>query len=103
MPEEEIKSSGDQLTYKGRPLRRSGNEIYYGSMADKYIITMQVADTTDFSDIKLSGKIAIQLVLTDQDIKPKDRVVKRSEKQGLYNALDIGAIWLELALTEGKH
>lgn len=91
------------LTYKGKPLRRSGNELYYGSMADKYIIMMQVGDTVDFEDLKLSGKITIQLLYTDKDIKMKDRIIKRSEKQGLYNALDIGAIWLERALSEGKH
>ena len=33
------------LVYKNHPLRRVGNLIYYGSMADKYIIMMQVLDT----------------------------------------------------------
>ena len=26
------------LMYKGRPLVRSGNTLYYGSMAEKYVI-----------------------------------------------------------------
>ena len=30
------------LVYKDHPLRRVGNMIYYGSMADPYIILMQV-------------------------------------------------------------
>ena len=33
------------LMYKGHPLRRTGNLIYYGTMAEKYIIMMQVLDT----------------------------------------------------------
>ena len=33
------------LEYKGRPLRRKGNLIYYGSMSDKYIIMLQVMET----------------------------------------------------------
>ena len=33
------------LMYKGHPLRRVGNMIYYGSMADPYIILMQVRET----------------------------------------------------------
>ena len=28
------------LMYKGHPLRRAGNLIYYGTMAEKYIIMM---------------------------------------------------------------
>lgn len=30
------------LVYKGHPLRRKDNLIYYGSMADKYIIALQI-------------------------------------------------------------
>ena len=32
------------LSYKGHPLRRKDNLIYYGSMADKYIIMLQVME-----------------------------------------------------------
>ena len=31
-----------KLTYKGRPLVRCGNDIYYGSMSDPYIVYLQV-------------------------------------------------------------
>ena len=30
------------LTYKGHPLRRKDSLIYYGSMAQKYIIMLQI-------------------------------------------------------------
>ncbi len=33
------------------------------------------------------------------DQKSRDRVVKRSEKDSLYAAMDISAIWLERALA----
>ena len=33
------------LVYKGHPLRRKDNILYYGSMSDKYIIMMQIMDT----------------------------------------------------------
>ena len=32
------------LIYKNHPLRRIDNIIYYGSMADKYIIMLQILD-----------------------------------------------------------
>ena len=88
------------LMYKGRPLVRSGNVLYYGSMAEKYVIVMQVLSTKDENNMTMAEKIQIQLMLTDPEIRMKDRIVKKSEKIGLYNAMDIGSIWLERALNE---
>lgn len=88
------------LMYKGRPLVRSGNTLYYGSMAEKYVIVMQVLSTKDENDMTMAEKIQVQLMLTDPEVRMKDRIVKKSEKIGLYNAMDIGSIWLERALNE---
>ncbi len=87
------------LTYKGHPLRRKDNMIYYGSMADKYIIVLQIISSAKEGDLDVATKVAIQLQLTDPDIKSRDVVVKKSEKQNLYDAMDLGAIWLERALA----
>ncbi len=87
------------LTYKGRPLRRKDNLIYYGSMADKYIIALQVLSTAKQGDLDVATKVSVQLQLTDPDLKSRDRVVKKSEKSNLYDAMDVGAIWLERALA----
>lgn len=87
------------LTYKGHPLRRKGNLIYYGSMADKYIILLQVLSSQKEGDMDVATKVSIQLQLTDPDIKSRDVVVKKSEKNSLYDAMDLGAIWLERALA----
>ena len=88
------------LMYKGRPLVRSGNVLYYGSMAEKYVIVMQILSTKDENDMTMAEKVQIQLMLTDPEVRMKDRIVKKSEKIGLYNAMDIGSIWLERALNE---
>ena len=88
------------LMYKGRPLVRSGNVLYYGSMAEKYVIVMQILSTKDENDMTMAEKIQIQLMLTDPEVRMKDRILKKSEKIGLYNAMDIGSIWLERALNE---
>lgn len=87
------------LTYKGHPLRRKDNLIYYGSMADKYIIMLQVLDTKKVDDMDVATRVAVQLQLTDPDLKSRDRVVKKSEKDGLYNAMDVASVWLERALS----
>ena len=87
------------LMYKGHPLRRVDNLIYYGTMAEKYIIMMQVLETEKVQDLNLATKVSIQLQLTDPDLKSRDRVVKKSEKTSLYSAIDIAAIWLDRALA----
>ena len=87
------------LEYKGRPLRRKENLIYYGSMADKYIIMMQVLDTKKVGDLDVATKVSVQLQLTEANLKTRDRVVKRSERDSLYAAMDIGCIWLDRALA----
>ena len=97
---EQKKEATPFLMYKGRPLVRSGNTLYYGSMAEDYVIMMQILTTKDANDMTMAEKIQVQLMATDPDIRMKDRIIKKSEKVGLYNALDIGSIWLERALNK---
>lgn len=87
------------LTYKGHPLRRKDNLIYYGSMADKYIIMLQVLETKKEKDMDVATKVSVQLQFTDPDLKSRDRVVKKSEKDSLYAAMDVAAVWLERSLA----
>ena len=87
------------LTYKGHPLMRKDNLVYYGSMADQYIVILQILESKDFQDVSLATKVSVQLQLTDQTVRPKDRIVKKGEKEGFYTALDVGCVWLERALA----
>ena len=87
------------LEYRGRPLRRKDNLIYYGSMADKYIIMLQVMDTKKVDDLDVATRVAVQLQLTDPDLKSRDRVVKKTEKDSLYAAMDVAAVWLARSLA----
>ncbi len=93
------KKQNEILTYKGKTLARKDKILYYGSMADKYIIMLQVLESKSENDIELATKVSVQLQLTDPSIKSKDRIVKKTETSGLYEAMDIAAIWLERALT----
>lgn len=89
------------LEYRGRPLVRCGKTIYYGKMSDPYVIMLQITSTKTFQDMEIADRVLIQLLNTDPDCRPKERIVKKSEKKGLYNAMDIGTIWLERALEKG--
>ena len=87
------------LMYKGHPLMRKDNLIYYGSMADSHIVMLQILETKKVNDMNIATRVSVQLQLTDPAAKSRDRVVMKSEKAGLYSALDVGSVWLERALA----
>lgn len=90
------------LTYKGRPLVRSGNTIYYGDMGDKYVAMLQILSEADFDGETLPTKVSVQIWSTDEELRPRDRVVKKTEKNNLFDAMNIASIWLERQLGEKK-
>ena len=89
-----------ELVYKGHPLRRKDNLIYFGSMADKYIVMLQILDSKKVKDLDVATRVSVQLQLTDPDLKSRDRVIRKTEKDGLYPAMDVATVWLERALAE---
>ena len=89
----------DFLTYKGKPLVRNGNTIYYGDMNDDFVIMMRILSSKEFGDTDLASKVSVQLINTDPNVSIKEKIVKTSEKKGLYAAMDIADIWLTRALN----
>ena len=94
-----MSSQSIPLSYKGHPLRRKDNLIYYGTMAEKYIIMLQILSTKNVDGLEMADRVSVQLQLTDPDLKSRDRVVKKSEKDSLYAAMDVASVWLERALN----
>ena len=84
------------LNYKGKPLVRSGKEIFYGDMADAYVIKFTVLSETQ--EDKLPEKVTVQLLKSDTQLPDKDRIVKETVKESFFDALDFGFVWLERAL-----
>lgn len=87
------------LQYKGHPLMRKENIIYYGSMSDKYIIMMQILETKNVKDLSVATRVAVQLQQTSPNVSQREKIVKKTEKDGLWNAMDIASIWLNRALN----
>ena len=85
--------------YKGYPLVRSGNNIYYGDPKDPYVIFITILET-DGSSENLPTKVLVELISTDESVSIFERSQKQSEKKSLYEALDIGMIWLQRALKK---
>ena len=90
------------LQYKGRPLMRKDNMIYYGSMADSHIVMLQILETKKVQDTDIATRVSVELLLTDPNARAKDRIVKKSEKDGFFTALDLGSVWLTRALSAKK-
>lgn len=88
----------DLLEYKGHPLMRKDNIIYYGSMSDSHIIMMQILDSADMKDLPVAKRVSVQLQQTGTNVRSKDRIVKKTEKNSLWSAMDIASIWLDRAL-----
>lgn len=94
-------SESSFFTYKGHPLVRSGNTIYYGKMSDEFVIVMQIMASEKKQDIDVATRVIVQLWSTDESVPFQERIQKTSEKTNLYDALDIASVWLERALKQG--
>lgn len=92
--ENNMKQSGF-ITYKGKPMVRNKNTIYYGYMEDAYVVVMQILTNKKIDNVEVSDKISIQLLSTNTELSLKDRIIKTSEKNGLSEALNLASIWLE--------
>lgn len=86
------------LTYKDKPLVRSGNTVYYGDMSEKYVVKLEILTSHKENDLEVADKIKVMLIKNNS--KNKDEVVKSTEKQGFAEAMNFGLVWLERALAE---
>ena len=99
-PKKETKET-EFFEYKGKPLVRSGNTIYYGDINEPYVVCLMIKSETEQGGEKIADDVQVQLLATDESLPPKDRVIKKSEKKGLFTALDLGVAWLERQLKKG--
>ena len=79
------------LEYKGHPLMRKENIIYYGSMR-------QILESSDYKGLPVAKRVSVQLQQTDPNVRMKERIVKKTEKNSMWAAMDIASIWLGRAL-----
>lgn len=84
--------------YKGKPLIRCGNVIYYGDINDRYVTKIESKETKKVSNLDVSTLLSVEMI--DTDPESTNKIVKISEKSGLYLALDIASIWLDRAYGE---
>ncbi len=90
----------DFLTYKNKPLVRKGKEIYYGDMSESRVVRFQVLSTKKTDEGEMPEKVKVQLLSSDIQLPDKDRIKKETTKDSFYEALDVGFVWLERALSK---
>ncbi len=90
------KVNGKYLEYKGKPLVREGNTIYYGNMSDDYVLLFVIMTTTQYMGREVPDMIIVQLLSTKDNMQ----IVKQDVKHGFYDAFDTGVIWLERYVGE---
>jgi hypothetical protein len=94
--ETKVPFEGKYITFKNKPLVREKNIICYGNMEDKYYLFLMILTNKKIGDVEVPDKILVQILSTEE----KNKIIKQGEKNGLYDALDIGMIWLERALQK---
>ena len=85
------------LTYKGRPLVRQKDTIYYGSMGDPFVAVIQIIASEEKDGRTLPTKLWVSLMNTDPKLSLAQQIVKKSEQKSLYDAMDLADIWLTRA------
>ncbi len=94
------KSKKTFFEYKGKPLVRCGDTIYYGDMNDKYVVKIETKETKKLKDLSLATATNVAMIDTSLENLDAQKIVKISNKHGLYESLDIANIWLQRALGE---
>lgn len=84
--------------YRGFPLLRSGDRIYYGSAGDPFMTLLTIKDTKKIADRDVPNKIRVQLLPNDMNDKEKMDKANKGEFIGFYEALDTAYIWLNQIL-----
>ena len=90
------------FTYKGYPLVRNKDVLYYGNMYDEHVIMIQILETKKVKDLDVASKVKVYQMSTDDSLNPMEAITRTSEKDGLYEALDLAEAWLKRPVAKSK-
>ncbi len=87
----------DFMTYRGYPLVRKENDLYFGYMSDPFVVMLQASDPRTEEGISVAQKVRFYQMSTDESLNPIEAIVKSGERDSLYEALDVALTWLDRA------
>lgn len=85
------------MTYKGKPVYRVGDRIYYGNLEDRFILALDVAEKEKLGETEVPTKVKI-LLMDNTGKLGEGQIYRKAERADLYHAFDIGEWWLKDAL-----
>jgi hypothetical protein len=85
------------ISYKGYPLVRKGNQIYYGNATDENVVMIQIMQSQKLGDVDIATKLKVFRMKTDESLPANEKITKTADKESLYEALEIAHIWLSRA------
>lgn len=96
------KKGKEMLKYRGKPLLRDDNKIYYGDFNENFITVFTILESKKELGLDLPTKVSIELLEKNGDDISRARLTKKAERTSIYAALDIGVYWLEDILEMEK-
>lgn len=85
------------MTYKGRPVVRDGNKLYFGEPVNPFMVVMTVLQNVN----DVPARILVQLQSTDPALAfSNEKIVKEAERKNLFDAFELCSLWLEKQLSE---
>ena len=82
---------GDFLEYKGRPLVRQDDDLYYGDLSENYhVYLMVISEKKAKNGDDIPDQVIVQL-MKKGETKPEKQTISK----GLYDALDTATAWLD--------
>ncbi|MDR1734700.1 MAG: hypothetical protein LBR73_07475 [Oscillospiraceae bacterium] len=94
------KKAPGTLQYKGHPLVRCGDELYYGSLDKPFACRLVIKSKHTFQDLEVADKVTISLMNTDPDLPANEAFINTSSRPGLYAAVDLASTWLDRQLRK---
>ncbi len=85
------------LVYKGKPIHRVGDRIFYGNLEDRFILVLDVVEKKTENGTETASKVAV-LIMDNTGKLGEGQIYRRSFRENIFKALDIGMWWLKDAL-----
>ena len=83
-------NNNEFVEYKGKPLVRQGDDIFYGDMSEKFYIYMMIMSEKETENGTLPEKIMVQLCESSTKIPKNQKIVV-----GFKEAFEFADAWLD--------
>ncbi len=88
-----------EMSYKGHPVVRDGNKVYYGEPYNPFMVVLIILEGA--GENEMPKRILVQLQSTDPALAmSSEKIIKESERKNLFDALEIGSVWLDKVLAD---